>query len=201
MAHVAGKYRRTPRDLQGVFQSTEIETISCWTSTPTSCELISSGVPPTAVATTGVPQARDSKREQGNPSLELGKQVTSAALYHRNSSSFFTAPCRKTCRSRPSAETSRCKGSPKSPSPTMNSRIFGNFRHKPATARIRTRWPFLGINCATAKTTFACGGIPSVRRASTLSIGWKNSKSTPLGITTTLSLGTFSCNATRFCGL
>ncbi len=56
----------------------------------------SMNAPKTLVATTGVPQARDSVSTFAHPSLALDRQKTSAALYHRVSLSLGTCPINDT---------------------------------------------------------------------------------------------------------
>src|SRR4051812_26066480 len=59
---------------------------------PSSGEFSTSGIPPTLLATTGVPHAIDSSRTFGHPSRELASTLAFAALYQVFRSWFGTDP-------------------------------------------------------------------------------------------------------------
>src|SRR5216683_5133709 len=95
------------------------------TSTPYADDVITSGTPPTRVATTGVPHARDSINTFGQPSLQLDKQLTSAALYHKLSFSFDWSPGSDTRPCKPFSRTILSSRSRRGPSPRIYNAIFG----------------------------------------------------------------------------
>ena len=77
-----------------------------------------SEMPPTLLATNGVPQASDSLSTFGSPSDRLGKTVRSAARYQSGSSSWSFGPRNVTRGARPRSLVSVTSLCFKGPSPT-----------------------------------------------------------------------------------
>ncbi len=132
---------------------------------------ISSGIPPTAEATTGRPVAIASITEFGNAS---DRDARTKRPWSRSSAPTSSRwPASRTRASRPSPFTRAASWSPSGPSPTIVSVASGNARETLAKASTTVSWPFSGRSRATVTSR--------VRRCASAG-GWKASRSMPFGM-------------------
>ena len=92
------------------------------TSRPVSPSRTISGVPSTAVATTGRPQFMASQTTVGRPSLSEGSTKRSPAAIHQPTSSWPTLPTKRTRSAMPSSAARRSRAARISPMPAATSR-------------------------------------------------------------------------------
>ena len=162
------------------------------TSRPVFPSLTAVVSPPTAAATTGVPQACASRATRPKDSEYDGTQTTEAARYHSAS----PAPAigltnRVTSSTSRARASSACASGCSIPLPdgppmiatTSRSRSDGSCSSIRAAALIRMSGAFKGWIRPTKASRTASSGTPTARRAAACEPGLKTSRSTP-GLTT-----------------
>ena len=143
--------------------------------------LTTSGMPPTAVATTGTRHIMASAMIVGNPSLMLDSTRQSAAESQDAISSCGRVPTKTHRAEMPSRLACARRLSRSIPSPTIYKRKPQELRCE--TACKRYSGPFTGSKLPINSTIFTLSGRPNNVRAAVFELAWNNSSSAPFLIT------------------
>ena len=166
------------------------------TRRPVSPSRISSPLPPTVVAITGVPTASACgiTCEAASERIEGRTRTSRAAI---TSGMSRRKPVMLTADARPRVSTRRLTSSKPMPSPTMRKRVAGRAATTARAASRKTLWPLEPRMLATIPTTGAASRLSSRRTPSPETPGWKRAVSIPGGMATMRAAGTPAAATTR----
>ena len=154
------------------------------TSSPVAGSSTISGVPSTAVATTGSPHAMASHTTVGRPSERLGSTNTSPADMTHPTSSCGTLPSQVMRSAMPSSPARASAGPRISPIPAITrAGAPSGRRARIPMASMRSSTPLRGTNLPTYEMVGASGSSPRRSRATRASRGMNTVASAPLGTT------------------
>ena len=135
------------------------------TSRPSTPSVMTSGMPPTADATTGRRRAMASRIEMPCASRSDGRTATARSAVMALTSSRRPVKTIRPATRRPRAAAWAFRASASEPSPTMTSQASGAASRIAGMASMRWRWPFSGSRRATTPISRASCGMPNSPRS------------------------------------